>query len=91
MGLLTELGFTVEEAFAGDSDSLGGLIETNIVYQDCLEKTDPDAILLELRGRTGFDGLWLQTREFQLAEEGEYGREEDDILAGLQVGQPPYR
>ena len=57
--------------------SLGGLIETNIVYQDNLEETDPDASLLELRRRTGFDGLWHQTREFQLAE-GEYGRDEDE-------------
>jgi hypothetical protein len=56
----------------------GGLIETNIVYQDCLEETDPDAILLELRRRTGFDGLWIQTREFRLAEEGEYGRDEEE-------------
>lgn len=75
---LTELGFTVEDIFDGDSDSLGGLIGTNIVFQDFLEETDPDIILAELRERTGFDGLWIQTREFGLAENGEYGRDEEE-------------
>ena len=75
---LTEIGFSVEDIFDGSSDSLGGLIETDDVYQDELAETDPDIILSVLRERTGFDGLWLQTREFRLAEEGEYGRDEDD-------------
>ena len=75
---LTEIGFTVGDKFDGDSDSLGGLIETDVVHQDHLEETDPDIILLALRRRTGFDSLWIQTREFRLAEEGEYGREEEE-------------
>ena len=75
---LTEIGFTVEDVFAGDSDNLGGLIGTNLVYQDELHETDPETILAELHERTGFDGLWIQTREFRLAEEGEYGRDEEE-------------
>ena len=61
---LTELGFTVKLAADGGSDSLGGLIETDVVYQDELQETDPGIILGELRERTDFNGLWLQTREF---------------------------
>lgn len=80
---LNDLGFTVQLAADGESDSLGGLIETDVVYQDHLEETDPDAILLELRCRTGFDGLWLQTRAFQLADEGEYGRDNQEDVTQI--------
>lgn len=72
---LTALGFQIEECFDGESDSLGGLIETNIVPQDNLDESDPDVILSMLREATGYDGLWLQTREFQLKDDGEYGRD----------------
>jgi hypothetical protein len=78
---LTELGFRVKLAADGGSDSLGGLIETDVVYQDELQETDPGIILGELRERTDFNGLWLQTREFHLSDQSEYGRgdvEEDD-------------
>lgn len=75
---LTEIGFSVELKADGDSDDLGGLIQTNVVYEDHLEETDPETMLLELRRRTGFDALWLQTREFWLGEEGEYGRDSHD-------------
>ena len=78
VGYLKEIGFTVEDIFDGRSDSLGGLIKTDVVYQDHLEETDPDIIVVELRRRTEFDGLWLQTRKFQLADEGEYGRDGED-------------
>lgn len=75
---LTEIGFSVELKVDGDSDSLGGLIETNVVYQDGLQETDPETILRELRRRVGFDSLWLQTKEFQIANEAEYGRGDED-------------
>ncbi len=78
---LTEIGFSVELKVDGESDDLGGLIQTNVVYEDCLEETDPGIILGELREFTDFNGLWLQTRQFHLSEQSEYGRgdvEEDD-------------
>lgn len=78
---LTEIGFSVELKVDGDSDDLGGRIETNVVYEDLLEETDPGIILGELRERTDFNGLWLQIRQFHLSDQSEYGRgdvEEDD-------------
>ena len=75
---LTENGFSVELKVDGASDDLGGLIETNIVNEETLTETDPEAILLELRRRTGFDGLWIQTRKYSMVEDGEYGREQED-------------
>ena len=76
-GFLTANGFEIETCFDGESDDLGGLIETNIVHQDDLCQSDPDVILAELRQRTGFSELWIQTREFELADDGEYGRDDD--------------
>ncbi len=75
-GYLTGNGFEIEDFLDGDSDDLGGLIETNIVQQDSLLQTDPGTILTHLRQFTGFDGLWLQTREFHLEDDGEYGRDD---------------
>lgn len=75
---LTQIGFDVESYFTGEADDLGGLIETNVVHEDGLEQTDPELILFSLRKRTGFDGLWLQTREFEVANDGEYGRDDED-------------
>ena len=74
---LTENGFSIELKVDGASDNLGGLIETNIVNEDNLTETDPEAILVELRQRTGSDGLWIQTRRFSLVEDGEYGRDQE--------------
>lgn len=75
---LTELGFNVEDIFDSGTHNLGGLVGTNVVYQDELFEADPDAILVELRRRTGLRSLWLQVREFHLSEEREYGRGEHE-------------
>lgn len=75
---LTENGFSVVLRVDGESDNLGGLIETNIVNEDNLTEADPEAILVELRQRTGFDGLWIQTRRFSMVDDGEYGRDQED-------------
>ena len=88
---LTEIGFSVELKDDGDSDNLGGLIETNVVYEELLDESDPDTMLLELRRRTGFDALWLQTRKFWLGEEGEYGRDSHDSAGEMPTRQTQSR
>ncbi len=67
--VLQDFGFTVTDCFDGTADSRGGLIETNVCYEDHLEG-DLNA-LQEAVFAVAPPGTFIQHREFRLRSEGE--------------------
>lgn len=67
--VLQDFGFTVTDCFDGTADSRGGLIETNVCYEEHLEG-DLDA-LREAVFAVAPPGTFVQHRKFRLRSEGE--------------------
>lgn len=67
--VLQEFGFSVTNCFDGQADSRGGLIETNICYEDHLEGdlNDIQKAIFALAP----PGTFIQHRKFRLSSEGE--------------------
>lgn len=67
--VLQDFGFTVTDCFDGTADDRGGLIETNVCYEDHLEG-DLCAVR-EAVFAVAPPGTFIQHREFRLRSEGE--------------------
>lgn len=67
--VLQRFGFTVTDCFDGRADSRGGLIETNLCYEDHLEGNLN--ALQEAVFAVAPPGTFIQYRLFTLTDEGE--------------------
>lgn len=69
--VLENYGFTVLERFDGQSDSRGGLIETDIRHVDFLDGGDDLDALTEAVFAVSPPGTFIQYRAFRVTDEGE--------------------